>query len=107
MLLCVRFPDGQLVAEVQADPSCPFAQDPQSGSFVLGSFKAGPAFPMLRARLDEFLAVFNTGDLPTASAVHEQIDGLGLRAVDPSGTMYRVWNVNFQEGGLLFNAEPA
>jgi hypothetical protein len=95
------------VADVRAEPSCPFAQDPQSGSFVMGSFAPGPEFPRLRVRLDAFLAVYDSGDLAGASALHEEIDDLGLRAVDSLGRTYRVWNVNFQEGGLLFNADPA
>jgi hypothetical protein len=107
MRLRVQFPDGGLVADVRAQPSCPFAKNPESGSFVVGSFLPGPEFPRLQARLDAFLGVYGSGDLARASALHEAIDELGLRAVDSLGRTYRVWNVNFQEGGLLFNAEPA
>jgi hypothetical protein len=73
----------------------------------MGSFTPGPGFPRLRARLDAFLALFEGGDLAGASGLHEEIDDLGLRAVDSLGRTYRVWNVNFQEGGLLFQADPS
>lgn len=107
MHLSVRFPDGGLVAEVEARSDCPFAEDPATGSFVLGSFTQGPAFPRLRVKLDAFLAVFDTDSLAYASALHEEIDRLGLVATDPAGRTYRVWNVLFQEGGLLFQADPS
>ena len=106
MDLSVRFPDGELVAEVRPNPECPFAQDPESGSFVLGSFTPGPAFSRIRVALAAFLAAFDAGDLSLASRLHEEIDSLGLVATDSAGRAYRVWNVNFQEGGLLFNADP-
>jgi hypothetical protein len=106
MRLSVRFPDGELVAEVQAEPECPFAQDPESGSFVLGLFTPGSAFSRIRVDLDAFLAAFDTGDLSLASRLHEEIDSLGLVATDSAGRAYRVWNVLFQEGGLLFQADP-
>ena len=70
MHLSVRFPDGENVAEVYAGSECPFAQDPESGSFVLGSFTPGSAFSRIRVELDAFLAALQNGDLSLASRLH-------------------------------------
>jgi hypothetical protein len=71
------------------------------------TFVAGPAFHHVRAKLDAFLAVFETGNTAEASHLHERLDRLDLVATDSSGSAYQVSNVNFQQGGLLFNANPA
>lgn len=76
------------------------------GSFVVGSFVAGPAFQSVREKLDAFLAVFETGNISEASDLHDELDRLGLVATDSSGSTYQLSNINFQEGGLLFNANP-
>lgn len=102
----MHFPDGELVARVRPEPDCPFAEDPATGSFVRGSFTPGPASPRLRARLEAFFDVFASGSTDQASQLHDDIDGLGLVATDRAGQRYRVRNVYFQEGGLLFNADP-
>src|SRR5262245_23160079 len=104
MRLSVRFPDGGLVAEVLVQPDSIFAQDPERETFVVGSFTPGPAFPRVRVKLDAFQAVFDAGDLVRASALHEDIDRLDLRATDSEGRAFEVVNVVFQEGGLLFCA---
>lgn len=106
MHLSVRFPNGELVAEVQVAPDCPFAQDPEGGSFVLGSFAPGSAFPRISVALAAFLAAFDAGDVSLASRLHEELDRFGLVASDLDGRSYRVSNVNFQRGGLLFQADP-
>jgi hypothetical protein len=67
----------------------------------------GPAFPDLDGLLREFHAIYDTGDLAAADAFHESIDSLGLRATDAAGNTYRVFNILFQPGGLLFVALPA
>src|SRR5687767_14581377 len=103
MKLLVRMPDGDLVAEVQVDPDCPFAKS-TADSVVIGQFVSGPAFRRLRRHLDAFHAEYNTGDSAAASALHEEIDQLGLVAVDEHGQAYRIWNVVFQQNGLLFCA---
>jgi hypothetical protein len=102
MRLLVKYPDGELVAEVLVHHD--FDWDPGGAGFVSGDFVEGPAFLRLRRMLDAFLAAYNTGDLQRASQLHEEIDRLGLVAIDPSGKSYRVSNVNFQRGGLLFSA---
>jgi hypothetical protein len=104
MKLLVRMPDGELVAEVLVDPDCPFGRSP-ADSFVIGQFVPGPAFPRLRKHLDAFHAEYDTGDSAAASALHEEIDRLGLVAVDEHGKAYRIWNVVFQQKGLLFCAD--
>jgi hypothetical protein len=106
MDLDVRFPDGGLVASVCAEPSCPFAQDPMRGSFVMGAFTPGPDFQRLRPHLEAFLSLFDSGDLARAADLHDEIDRLDLRATDSLGRTYRVRNVVFQIGGLLFQADP-
>ena len=107
MQLWVRFPnDDGVVALVEADEDCPFARDPRTGSFVTGTFTPDVAFPRLRQQLDAFLVVYRTGDLARASGLHEELDRLGLLATDISGRSYELWNIVFQDGGLLFNARP-
>jgi hypothetical protein len=107
MQLWVRFPnDGSVVALVDAAEDCPFVRDPQTGSFVLGTFTPGVAYPRLRPQLDAFLAVYGTGNLARAAAMHEELDRLALVASDAGGRSYELWNIVFQDGGLLFNARP-
>jgi hypothetical protein len=94
-----------MVAEVQVDPDCPFTARPGDlPDFVMGSFTAGEAFGSLRTMLDAFEAVYVTGDREKAGTLHEEIDRLGLIAVDDVGRRYRVSNVYFSRHGLLFSA---
>jgi hypothetical protein len=104
MRLLVSYPDGELVAEVAVRHDSHW--DPDGLSFILGEFAEGPGFARLRPMLDAFLATFNSGDLERAYELHEEIDRLGLVATDPAGKSYRLTNVIFQRGGLLFNAAP-
>lgn len=72
----------------------------------MGSFKPGPAFPRVGEKVDTFLAAFETGSIADASGLHDELGRLGLVATNSSGSTYKVWNINFQAGGLLFNATP-
>jgi hypothetical protein len=38
--------------------------------------------------------------------MHEELDRLALVASDAGGRSYELWNIVFQDGGLLFNARP-
>src|SRR6478752_5173256 len=105
MKLWVRDDRGALIADVDVQPDCPFAREPgEASGFVFGTFTMGPAFADVQARLDVFNWVYATGNLAEASALHEEIDGMNMVAIDHRGQVYSVFNVYFVQGGHLFSA---
>jgi hypothetical protein len=96
---------GALVATVDVAPDCPFARAPgEPPGFVLGTFRCGPAFGALDAILERIRRAFASGDPIAAATLQDGVDELGLTATDDSGQKFRVFNVCFQENGLLFAA---
>lgn len=106
MQLSVLDRSGCLVATVGVaeSPDALKPGDPEGA--VFGTFERGTAFPIVAAALARFRAAYDSGDLEHAAALHEGIDSFGLKAVDSFGRRYVVFNVNFQEGGLLFCVAP-
>jgi hypothetical protein len=103
--LSVTDEHGKLVANVEVDPQCPFARAPgEPPGFVFGTFSAGPGFPRIRGLLDTFTAVYETGNVAAAAALHDEIDRINMVATGEDGQAYRVFNVYFQQGGNLFTA---
>lgn len=91
---------GEIVAHVST--RAPFDADTPH---VIGAFVPGPAFAQLRAPLAEFQHLF-TKDFEKAALFHDQIDEFGLRASDEAGRRYNVYNIQFQNDGLLFSVSP-
>jgi len=54
--------------------------------------------------LTAFKDAFRGGDAERALAMSEEVDALGFWAADYSGRRFRVSNVQFNQGGLLFFA---
>src|SRR5215510_685739 len=98
-MLTVRDQDGRIVAVVEVHER---ATEPDS-PHIWGQFTPGPGFAEVRAALSEFEKVYATGDLQRASEAHTRIDRMNLIATSDDGTRYSVYNVYFQESGLLFS----
>ena len=91
---------GEIVAHVSTRE--PFDADTPH---VIGAFVPGPAFAQLQAPLTEFQRLF-TQDFEKAALFHDNIDALGLGASDETGRRYNVYNIQFQNKGLLFSVTP-
>jgi hypothetical protein len=91
---------GEIVAHVSTRK--PFDVDTPH---VIGAFVPGPAFAQLQAPLAEFQELF-TKDFEKAALFHEKLDELGLGASDEAGRRYNVYNIQFQNNGLLFSVSP-
>lgn len=91
---------GQIVAHVSTRES--FDADTPH---VIGTFVPGPAFAQLQAPLAEFQELF-AKDFEKAALFHDKLDELGLAASDETGRRYKVYNIQFQNDGLLFSVSP-
>jgi hypothetical protein len=91
---------GEIVAHVSTRE--PFDADTPH---VFGAFVPGPAFAQLQAPLAEFQELF-TKDFEKAALFHDKLDELGLGASDETGRRYNVYNIQFQNDGLLFSVSP-
>jgi hypothetical protein len=106
MRLSVYDEHGVLVADADLDPAHPLHEAPD-GSLVghaLGGFTPGPGFSRLGPLLEAVQGVFREGDVHRALAMSNDIDALGFWALDDVGRRFRVSNLHFQQGGLLFFA---
>jgi hypothetical protein len=70
---------------------------------VVGTFTRGPGFDRLRPHLDEMNRLWGERGSGAAFRVSEEMDGLGIMATDEFGRAYDVFNVVFDEHGLLFS----
>ena len=96
--LRVTWPDGSMLAEVTVSRDC----DPLHTSHVMGSFTRGPGFVRLAPMLDEMKRRWRERDAAAALLRSEELDALGITATDELGRSYEVFNVHFDEQGLLF-----
>lgn len=106
MRLSVYDGDGTLVAEDDLDPTHPRHEGP-GGSLaghVVGHYTPGPGFARIGPKVDAIRDVFAGGDVERAFELSDDVDALGLWAMDPSGRKFHLSNVQFQQGGLLFFA---
>jgi len=91
---------GEIVAHVSVRE--PFEADTRH---VIGTFVPGPAFAQLQAPLAEFQELY-AKDLEKAALFDDKLDALGLAASDETGRRYNVYNIQFQNDGLLFSVTP-
>ena len=93
----------EVVAEVAVDPECALAQNEDCEfSHVLGEFTEGPAFSGLKPLLERMNRDFWAARHTEAYATSARLDALNLIGLGPDGRRYKVFNVCFQRGGLLF-----
>lgn len=94
----VSWPDGSVIADVAVSPEC----DPLHTTLVLGTFTRGPGFERLTPHLDEISRRWRAREHDAAFRVSEEMDGFGITATDELGRVYDVFNIAFDEHGLLF-----
>ena len=71
---------------------------------VIGRYSAGPGFARIGPLIEAFRQVFAAGDVERALAMSNEVDRLGLWAKDPANRRFRLSNLQFQQGALLFFA---
>jgi hypothetical protein len=106
MRLSVYDGDGTLVAEADLDSKHPLHEGPDGSlaGHAVGRFVPGPGFARIGPKVDAIRNVFAGGDVERALALSDDVDALGLWAMDPAGRFFKLSNVQFQQGGLLFFA---
>lgn len=100
--LRVVWPDGALIARVVVDPKCL----PLETSHVVGTFEAGPGFERLAPGLEAVQRARASGQEAAAFEASRDLDDLGVTATDAIGRGYAVFDLVFDEGGLLFCIAP-
>ncbi len=106
MRLSVYYDNGERVADAELDPAHPLHELPNGSlcGHVIGHFTPGPGFCRLEPMLNAFKDTFKAGDVDRALAMSGDVDALGFWGTDPAGRRFRVSNVQFNQGGLLFFA---